>query len=633
MRRTINRKAEGKHIGHACEGHLRGIVKRALAGTGLSLVREFPFSFHVNPDVIVLDNKGRVHTVIIVAFWNNADNSHMKYYRCRSEYAGVMTAIARQPEHFAKKPVVCVVLYGAPGGWKEQILQDLKTQCSPCFYLPNTFSAKEAAQLVRIAMAEYKPHWESGKSDSREYVEEITASKRRLEPSEQKLLRLIRKLLQKSFAAKAAPPISPTRVKSSIRIPGSPIATRYRQALGFLSLFPNAEIVASQALARSGIPAGSATDYALRAHFLGLGRIIERKAIGRTVLVFEPKSAVRLVAGKSVYAPDLLDFESWREIPQPKLLSILNSHRELTRNPGDVFEGGAFDQCIGNWRDICVEISTNTPAVLHAINAGDNDKLAKALLKSTSVGPEAWHPANRKAKFFPSWALAACAVASSKSDRALRSAFSARTQLRPSEEQANQLAKVLSRTASCAELLAHAVTFCSVMLSCDIRSVANTATPEVISPDNPCSLLKDFYNTLTTNSSHNPLNCPVHDWLLAKYSDFLWHGWPNRRSVGIAKLLKKGGGRRQWQFAGIDPKSRTVVAAEVKSITANHWGDKSKEIYDRVAETRATASAAGYDLVCIGVFDGDVGNAEFRELETGIGYDQVYSIKEVLGIP
>ena len=65
-------------------------------------------------------------------------------------------------------------------------------------------------------------------------------------------------------------------------------------------------------------------------------------------------------------------------------------------------------------------------------------------------------------------------------------------------------------------------------------------------------------------------------------------------------------------------------------MTANHWGDKSKEIYAKAAMTRQFAYAAGIEVFLLGVLDGDVDEGALQELASGIGYDVVLSARELL---
>ena len=140
--------------------------------------------------------------------------------------------------------------------------------------------------------------------------------------------------------------------------------------------------------------------------------------------------------------------------------------------------------------------------------------------------------------------------------------------------------------------------------------VARLDTPRLLKLDEPCSLMADFYNTLTTNPSHNPLNEILLRWLTMRFPALEWRGWPNQRGTGPS--VSDDGGRRQWTFV-----SRTdalVICAEAKSVTANNWGNKSKEIFDRVAELRTACASAGIECLTLLMFDGDLSQDNLREL-------------------
>lgn len=630
--RTIEEKSLGKHVGHACEGHLRGILKRWATARGYEVLRALPFEFHVNPDAVVVDAQDRVALVFIVAYWNNARNSDSKLYRTRSEYVAAKSAITDSAEHFVKSAKVLTVIYGAPGGWKEKILVDLRSTCSPCLYLPDSLGPKASEALVEEAFAVYAEHWQSGKSASREHTEKFFSEQSRLSTPSKALLTLLEKEIAKKEPAPATPSAA-GNARIQVRLPAQPIRTRYRQALGVLSLFKDEEIRAwRERNARTPLD-GLAKDFAVRAAFLGLVDVHKVKSLTGARIDVRPRRPVRVVGQTEQYAPDLLDFESWEEIPVDKLLDALRAHRERTRKPGSVFRGGAFDQTAGNWADVATLAAREIPPLLSAITRRDKTGVARALQSAASVRPEGWHPAHGTACAFPLWALAACTVAIAKQDRAVRSSFDARRQAAPAADDARALATALLDVDGAADVLGEVVPFLVTLATRALSQIASAPRPRLFSLAEPCSWTADLYNTLTTNSSHNPLAGAVLGWLAQRFPGYEWKGWPQRRSVSISEAIGSSVGRRQWQFIGsAKAKSQPVIAAEVKSITANHWGDKSKELYDRVAESRAAAKSQGISIRCIGVLDGDVGREEFAELATGIGYDEVYSIKEVLGL-
>ena len=630
--RTIEEKSLGKHLGHACEGHLRGILKRWAAPRGSEVLRALPFDFHVNPDAVVVDERSKVSLIVIVAYWNNADNSHMKFYRTRSEYVAANRAMAEAPNHFDSKAKVITVIYGAPGGWKDKILADLRSTCSPCLYLPDAFGSKPSEALVEEAFSVYAEHWRSGKAASREYTEKFFSEQARLSVHSKALLALLEMEIDKKDAVPGK--TAATRsARVEVRLPAHPIRTRYRQALGLLSMFKDEEIRAwGERNVRNPLD-GLAKDFAIRAAFLDLADVHKVKSLSGSRIDVRLRRPVRVVGQSEQYAPDLLDFESWEDIPVDKLLNTLRAHRERTRQPGSVFKGGAFDQIAGNWPDVAKLVAREIPPLLSAIARRDRAGLARALQAAASVRPEVWHPAHDAACAFPVWALAACTVAISKQDRAVRSSFDARRQAAPTADDARALATALLDVDGAAEVLGEVAPFLAALATSDIDRIASAQRPRLFSLAEPCSWTADFYNTLTTNSSHNPLAGSILGWLDQRFPGHEWNGWPQRRSISLSEAIGSSVGRRQWQFIGSSKaKGQPFIAVEVKSITANNWGNKSKELYDRVAESRAAAKSQGISIRCIGVLDGDVGLEEFAELATGIGYDEVYSIKEVLGL-
>jgi len=73
-----------------------------------------------------------------------------------------------------------------------------------------------------------------------------------------------------------------------------------------------------------------------------------------------------------------------------------------------------------------------------------------------------------------------------------------------------------------------------------------------------------------------------------------------------------------------------LVCGEVKTVTANHWGDKSKEIYDRIGELNRAAHIEEREVLSILLFDGDLGREALEELQTGIAHKEIWTVDEVL---
>lgn len=656
--KLISERAIGKHIGHACEGHLRGILSHVQGISTELLVRQLPFRFPVNPDSVVLSDTGKIRAVFIVAFWANADNSHMKFYRTRMEYQELLRAKYEHPEWFTDESVVATVIYGAPEGWKARILEDMAEQCSPFVFLPSVLSADISTQIVQRAFDIYKSAWESGRSNVREVVENYIANAT-LDPNEEMLLQILSGLLpgsnrsdtwrttgtkgepgnlstqnnQKPTARIIRNPTSETiystRNTENMIVPSRSFKTRLRQGLGLLSLFSLGEI-AAWLTSRPQMEDVNSQDFARRAFFLDLGTFSERRRLVGSTVVFQLRRPYRTVGNTEVYAPDLLDFEDWTRLDIALIDRLLSIHQLKTTNPTSVFVGGAYDQIAGNWHDICARVSDIAPRIVTALKLDFQEDFVDALCNEKPVTAPVWHPAYGMAWHYPNWAFTASALAIAENRREIRSTYDARRQNAPSIAEASNLYEQCRGRQDIVVLLEEIIDFCGILRQTEMLALSNVIRPRLLSLDEPCSWVADFYNTLTTNSSHNPLNGVVHLWLINRYPDLVWHGWPDNRSRSLQQVDSSIPGRRQWQFIGIARKAKQFVAAEVKSITQNNWGNKSKELYDRVSEARTAATSIGWQCHTICVIDGDLGAEQIAELRTGIGHDEIVGIDDLI---
>jgi len=607
----------------------------------------------------MLTETGTIRLVCIVAFWANPHNSESKFYRTRLEYNEIWRAYHEHREWFADNFVAATVVYGAPDGWKAKILEDLAEQCSPFVFLPTVLGDTITNQIVQRAFSIYQSVWESGRSNAREAVERYIAGAT-LDPNEDRLLQLLSTLLDGSnrsetwyttdtnsepgnlIAYDAQEPttaifreptnatIYATRNTESIMVPERSFKTRLRQGLGLLSLFPIVEIAAWLNY-RPRLEDVNSQAFAHRALFLDLGIFVEKRRLVGSTVVFQLRRPYRIVGNTEVYAPDLLDFEDWSRLDLNLIDRLLSIHQLKTMNPTSVFAGGAYDQIAGNWHDICAQISGVMPAIVTALKIDFREGFVGALCNEKPVTAPAWHPAHGMAWHFPLWAFVASALAIAENRREIRSTHDARRQNAPSPADAINLYEQCRGRPDVVVLLEEVIGFCRILRQDDMLALCNVVRPRLLSLDEPCSWVADFYNTLTTNSSHNPLNGVVNEWLMARYPSMTWYGWPRTRSRSLQQVDSSIPGRRQWQFIGIDREAQLFCAAEVKSITQNNWGNKSKELYDRVSEARMAANSIGWTCQTICVIDGDLGAEQIAELRTGIGHDEIVCIDDVIG--
>jgi hypothetical protein len=619
-RRKLTERNRSKHVGHASEGHLRGLLLHLPGVTSSQISRALPFKAPVESDAILLDKRGKLRAIFVVAFWDHAGSSEKKLYRTRTEFNEIGRVQSLHPEFFASDFRVITVLYGSDSGWKEQVLADLLSECAPALFLPRLLGARAATKMVDEFFSEYADHWEAGRANAREHVENSVAQ-RALSETEKKVLRAV----QKCLTQKLAPNNTHHDSRSSVRLPPSPTRTRYRQALGVLSLFPNDEIE-HWLQHRSPMRHVMAEKFVRRAVFLDMGRLILSSSItGKTSVSFAPRSA-QTQAGD--YAPDRPDFSSWQQCAVEDLRWILDAHREKAGGTSVVFAGGALDQCFGNYNAICVALAAEGAALGKLLQKGDTAGAAARLVAGVSVSCESWQPSFGRAVVFPLWGIAASALAMARSDRAIRSEYDARRQTPPESSTAKDIARQLVKSEDAQHLVREVVRYASLLPTARLEDVARLQQPRLLQLDEPCSWIADAYMTLTTNSSHNPLNEVLIRWLSLRFPKRRFRGWPEKRSIALSLEGSGAESRRQWCTLGVNRDS--VIAAETKAVTANNWGNKSKEIYDRVSELRRVATKAGIETKSILLFDGDLTDAILTELATGIGHDEVWTVDEIL---
>jgi hypothetical protein len=619
-KRTLNNRALGKHIGHACEGHLRGLLHHFATDFDCSVARALPFEFPVESDGVLLDREGRVRAIFIVAYWDNARNSDSKFYRTRTEYAEAWQAREKYGHHFGPTLQVFTVLYGTSDGWKEQILEDLNEQCPPLLFLPKLIPKGPLQRVIDGAFGEYRARWETGHSDAREVVEQSVAG-RSLSAPEREIVNTIATLLR-------TPRRSPVRRRTlrsgaTVRVPGELVQTRYRQALSMLSVFEPGEVEDWHFHQNVRLPRCEA--FARRAFFLGLGTFsVSRSITKHTVVSFRLRQPFGADGGYEAHRPD---FSSWMQLDRDAVAWVLRSHRARTSEPTSVFRGGALDQAIGNVTAIAGEVSALGSKIAHRAAAGDVVSVAGLLAGASPVGATPGHPAGEGARFLPVWNAIVCAIAMAENDRAVRGDLDSRRTEPPTPAEAGVVARRLVKSATAKVVFSELVGFCSAFQAASLEGLAGLQLPRLLQLDEPCSVLADFYNTLATNPSHNPLNEVAAEWMRLRFPTADWRGWPNKRGERPS-VSADSKGRRQWTF--VSRIGSQLVCAECKSVTANNWGNKSKELFDRVAELRTTVSSAGLESLSILVFDGDLSPQSIQELNSGIAHDEIWTVDEVI---
>ncbi len=578
----------------------------------------------------------------VVAINQTAGNSNMKYYRTRLEVRVIEERRRAHPHYFSPDFRCIVFLYGMPGGWKEQILLDLKRECSHFLYLPDLVGAKKASALVDRIFSSYRHRWEQGSADAPEYVENAVAADGLTTGSiDSDIIEILRAQLQsKSHSGKLTTHADERKTSAELHI-CAPFRSRIRQGLSLVSLFSNDEIgsfeaVASRPFSETLDPA--AEEFIRRAMFLDLGELVPVRSIGSSVRY---RMNLRQSIGKDsgelsradVSKPD---FASWRELPKNLVMRTLDLHRSRPLASPTVFASGALDQSASNWRSYCDVLTNEIPRLLRAIRSRLQHRVEQVIKSSSAIEPCNWHPCHSIAKSWPLIELALSIVddVSSQNDRDADFASVAIRSVAPTDGQ--KVAALAERLLAIDhELLSvefdGVSEFCGKIRESALPSLLGLQRPRAFVLENRASWINSVYRGITTNKTHNPCSGPASEWLKARYEGFEWFGWPEKRSAAISKLFSSFVGRIQWQFIGVDQANYKALFAEVRSITENNWGNKSKELLDRCRETRDFFAGFGdwrVHLVC--VLDGDFTSAARDELIQSAAFDEVWSAREVV---
>jgi hypothetical protein len=631
--KPISGSAEPRHIGVAVEGHCRGLLSQALA-PGQRLERSLPYPTVVNPDAVIVDADGSVASLAIITQWQNADNSHMKYYRTLAEYNSILKAWQEQPSAFSPAFLPLTMIYGAPSGWKRGVLDDLKRQCPLMLFLPEVLGAQTSVRLTARAFEVYNDVRVSQASTARLAVEAFFSDPRNLDDDDRQMLAMIAEILSDNGLrpaihnqlATVLPPISRAKITNR------PFRTRYRQGLLASSFFTSAELTEWLVKPRQLQPNAASTDYdsfIRRALFLDLVTLTRIPRLGAVDIRVDPRRPVRKDRGREEYAPEQLDFESWEELGPELSTFLLEELRRCSAMNPRVFAGATKDLAYGNWTEIIDAWRKQLPRIVEALMSGDEERLIAAMDSLESfVTSESWQvqlavpvglPVVRQ--------LAVSALATAVANRRQLRELGIRSFSTDSGPVASAL--LAADRTEVSRLIDDVLQFVSLLKSDELDKVADLKRPELLSLGNSSSWISSVYGNFMTNSTYNPLAVAMRQYLIQQYRQEPL-GWPNVRSVSLKTLFPTADTRVQWAFAVPERPSGPLVLAELKSVTANHWGDKSKEIYARAAMTRQIAQAAGTEVLLIGAIDGDVDAGAIEELSSGLGYDIVLSARELM---
>lgn len=632
--KTIPARSRGQHIGYAVEANLRGLLKSVYQGPQYSIEKSLPFEFHVRPDIVVLEN-GKVKRVFIVAYNTVQENSNMKFYRTRSEFIELLKECRSGSDRFCPDFTPVIFFYGSESGWKDAIINDLKSDYQPFIFLPVEIGIAEAQEQVAKIFSDYSKWFSTKGANALSEIEEKSQLQQYV--YDKKICKILAKL--KAVPSNRDDAHKEAHDASLARAPAELFSSRYRQGLSIFSLLP---FYSLEFFLLRLIPPPLDDDkirFIRLVKLLDLGDLIPQRRVGLDPLdriKFFPRDRIDLSTGKRVaFKPDFYDF---LRIEEPKLKSIVSKHRAVTKYNPKTFNSGAIEHCIGNIDFVIDVFGRFLPLCSEYLGSGQHNKLLDVINKSPLVSPPAWlDEIYDKAFINPVWEAVVCALRMSQQisnpDAQVHSPAAFRFTANGKHSNENLLSTIAhSDTSLAADLLNEAAVFVRTLGCKDVSKIVSLEKPRLFDLDTRESWSNANYRAITTNKSHNPLNILLGSLLRYYHGQYKMFGWPDVRSVALSHVFDSDTvGRTQWQMIGKSARDGFLFA-ESRTITLNNWGNKSKEIFDRISEVRLQSSKLGIMCITICLIDGDVDSAVMEELKSSRGYDYVYSVDEAVAL-
>lgn len=153
--------------------------------------------------------------------------------------------------------------------------------------------------------------------------------------------------------------------------------------------------------------------------------------------------------------------------------------------------------------------------------------------------------------------------------------------------------------------------------------------PALFSIKEPSSWLQWHYNIIGTHSVFSAVSEVCYRTIALKdFTEDEISGFPQKRSESVSKVIPGSDSRAQLAMAA--KKDSKVVIYEGKCVTANHIGDKSKELFDRIGDFKRACATADLEGEAVLVLDGDFSKEALEELSSAEAYDRIYSMDELL---
>lgn len=374
-----------------------------------------------------------------------------------------------------------------------------------------------------------------------------------------------------------------------------------------------------------------------RAVFLDMGTVCRVNRVGAgprgiPFFRFYLRSPVDESGKTVVHQPD---FASWTKYKREKITGIIKYHSMLPAVNEKSFFAGGLDQAMGNLDGFSGGlvrlrkwISTAKSSSNPLESLADNLAGEKPTFRSDSN-------VNLSDDFSSciAWSIAVACCAISLRDRSVFRDFEIRKKTSPSKSESLKLSREIlkheSNKLAISSRIDSALDFCRLIQGESWHRLADAKRPELISWDVSTSWTSWWYGAITTNPSYNPLSSLARVMAESKFPGYSFLGFPKKRSAPLTLICPKTTENLEWNIIAVNGNSCAFV--EPRSITKNHLGDKSKEIFDRIGQSRLACVDAEITDKYIGILDGDFDSTDvIADFSSKFGYTEIIKAENFL---
>ena len=627
-----------KALGHALEGYVKGLVQNLCdkESKGKSIRyevrRKLPIALSMNCDVVIWECNGSNERVLAnLLVFHNVDkgNSHKKLYRSRQEYVESellprrLTLIQRKQIHRDFHTGMVVFL----PHWKNEHIDYLKRELTPCLFVPDLLDAEEEAELCESVEKLYV----SLARDTEAVAANIRKSPRSIK-GVNKLQKALKQLIfrHKRGGYSAIVEEEWRRLKSANKATVIPraISSRFCHGFNLLALFSPDE----RALLYKLHDLGGAINpkllpevdrsVILKALFLSVISLRAQGKGGNYRLIFKAKEKVDdLDVAFLLNRLDLL-----------RVNDIINNLMDYAARYEKSYAGFVSGLRMANCKDL-LPIAKRFFATLKEFLDGSkkNADILRLLCDGSQIATPKDLWAGAAESVFGVWTTAVSLCVATSGDRLLPRLHSYKRNTVPSSKESIDLFRVIkdtSRPAVEGEVAA-CLAWIDAWESENWKFLAENPVPSTFDIESPSSWLQWHYNIVGTHAVFSAVSEVCYrNIVLNETSETDVEGFPKKRSAMVSKVVP--GSDSRAQLAMVAKIGDKFVFYEGKCVTANHIGDKSKELYDRVGEFKRACHAAGVEGEAVLVIDGDFSDEAIKGLASPETYDRIYSMDELL---